>query len=1096
MIMAAAAALLVLASPGASSWPDPFPSAVRGELAVGIGDVDGDGFGDLLVADPDADDGRGAARVCFGNEHGVTATCAGETVGSVADARWGSTIAALGDVDGDEVPDWLVGSPSGDPTGGGRGAALIYFGPISRDATGAHRAPFALPAEPGTMLGAGAAAAGDVDHDGYADVLVSDASGRVRLYRGGAPTPQALVLWSESAEGHLDGFGTAGDLDGDGYGDVWIARDGVVRQYRGGPTAPWLSTVATEVLMSGPVAWVGDVDGEGRSRVMSMPDAAELVGVGDMNADGFADAVALRDAGVTIYLGGPDGLREVRTLPGQWARVAAAGDVDNDGFADVIVAQGWTVNVIHGRGTMPSEDSSQWEKLGTIASFASAAQGPTVVAGIGDHDSDGLDDVAVTGGDPHAKGKICVVTGSKRDCVEGHDGDALSRVIGAGDLDGDGEVDLVVASPDRRTAEGDPVRSKVEFILHRRAGAPVIGPQIFTGDADGDRFGESLAALGDVNGDGYADVGVGAPGGDPPYVVIYAGHIDGVRELTRLVIDPTGADEAGWVGGPGDLDADGLSDIVIGAPGIGRAFIRWGREGAAPATTSSQVLWPYSSQVAVPEPDPALRLGTPVTGLAPAFGGERARLLVAGSGCTRSVWSDTTSPTPAWGRVACWPRMDRTGPEDYGLYGGFTLDEADGCYGWTVAGAGDVDGDGLPDMVVGAPYSSFGDSPRTGRVWIYRGSETACPASQPAWSVAGRSAWVRFGSSVAGVGDVDGDGFADVAVVEENNQGQLQLLWGNSQFGRSFATQIRPWRVVGDRVQVPPGGLTGLPGDMTPGQAADPRRSVIMTGVGRSPFGPAELRLEVEVKPWNVPFDGLGLVEPPWKWVADKAGGTLTAEVGDLLPGRAYRWRARVAHRLSAAPLQGAGHWTVGGHPMTASGIHFRTLEDQPPVALRRRLVVSENGAVQLGPAGLLTPAADGPVTPTDAVTDPDDRVETLVVLSYKQPGRGVVTAFGEGRLEYRPIPDTWGPDHFEYQVCDPWGGCSWGDVDVEVTPEHCPGATVERCEAGDFFVVIEMEDGSLRSARCYIDAEGVPQCIKDVSGRVLLGPPACGLDE
>jgi hypothetical protein len=89
-------------------------------------------------------------------------------------------------------------------------------------------------------------------------------------------------------------------------------------------------------------------------------------------------------------------------------------------------------------------------------------------------------------------------------------------------------------------------------------------------------------------------------------------------------------------------------------------------------------------------------------------------------------------------------------------------DQEEARYGYSVASAGDVNGDGYDDVIVGA-YTYENGEPQEGRAYVYLGSPTG-PAAAPAWTAESNQANAFFGCSVAGVGDVDGDGYDDVAV--------------------------------------------------------------------------------------------------------------------------------------------------------------------------------------------------------------------------------------------------------------------------------------------------------------------------------------------
>jgi hypothetical protein len=87
-------------------------------------------------------------------------------------------------------------------------------------------------------------------------------------------------------------------------------------------------------------------------------------------------------------------------------------------------------------------------------------------------------------------------------------------------------------------------------------------------------------------------------------------------------------------------------------------------------------------------------------------------------------------------------------------------DQADAFFGGDVAAAGDVNGDGYADVLVGASSLDVGGQERAGRAYLYLGSPTGLPDT-PSWTADGEEPSANFGSSVSTAGDVNGDGFDD-----------------------------------------------------------------------------------------------------------------------------------------------------------------------------------------------------------------------------------------------------------------------------------------------------------------------------------------------
>src|SRR5262249_7123298 len=139
----------------------------------GAGDVDGDGYDDMAVGASAYDDtltDEGAVFLYSGSASGVSATPSWTRARGQASAELGTAVAAAGDTNGDGYDDLLGGAPGYDDGESDEGEAWIYAGSASGPGTTAQWSRDADVA--GSHLGSSVAAAGDVDGDGHADVLV------------------------------------------------------------------------------------------------------------------------------------------------------------------------------------------------------------------------------------------------------------------------------------------------------------------------------------------------------------------------------------------------------------------------------------------------------------------------------------------------------------------------------------------------------------------------------------------------------------------------------------------------------------------------------------------------------------------------------------------------------------------------------------------------------------------------------------------------------------------------------------------------------------------------------------------------------------
>ncbi|XZE56749.1 hypothetical protein SH139x_002877 [Planctomycetaceae bacterium SH139] len=514
------------------------------------GDVNGDGFDDLLVgarfADPNGN-ASGSSYVVFGKSGGFAATLNLSTLdgtngfrldGVAAGDQSGHSVSSGGDVNGDGFDDLIIGASGADPNGSASGSSYVVLGK-----SGGFAAALNLSTLDGTngfrldgvtandqTGGWSASSGGDVNGDGFDDLIV----GGVLADPNGSNSGASYVVLGKS--GGFSAMLNLSTLDGtNGF-----RFDGVAANDRSG----------------GSVSSAGDVNGDGFDDLI-----VGAIGADPNGSDSGSSYVVLGKSGgfaAAINLSSLDGsngfrLDGVAADDNSGVSVSSGGDVNGDGFDDLIIGAS-------GADPIGSGSGSGYVVLGKSGGFAPTLNLSTL---------DGI-------------------SGFRLDGVAADDNSGVS-VSSGGDVNGDGFDDLIVGANEADPNGSD---SGSSYVVLGKSGGFAAAINLSTldgtsgfrldGVAADDQSGRSVSSGGDVNGDGFDDLIVGAPFADPngsgsgsSYVVFGGNFTGGVETQVGGDGDDTltadqGADAIDiLIGGHGNdiLLSDGGDDVLIGGEG-------------------------------------------------------------------------------------------------------------------------------------------------------------------------------------------------------------------------------------------------------------------------------------------------------------------------------------------------------------------------------------------------------------------------------------------------------------------------------------------------------------------------------------------------
>ncbi len=444
------------------------------------------------------------------------------------------------------------------------------------------------------------------------------------------------------------------------------------------------------------------------------PDALDIQDGADNNCDGSIDVHTLAAAHTKLI--GEDA--------GDWAgaNVAGVGDVNADGFDDIGVAAWYNDASATDAGAVyvlfgPVEAGSYSLSYADVRLTGENA-GDTLsrLIGVGDHDGDGYDDVVFCAQNEDSGGSNAgaayLMTGPLEgpwDIAEAEAkligeaaGDGVMRAVRAGDLDADGQDDLLIGAPGDKTYGTN--TGAAYIVLGQVSGSVSLTDSHakLHGIAEGDLAGAFMVGPGDLNGDGYDDAVIGdhngSHGGDNTgsAYLLYGPVSDGTRRLTQaadaMFFGARANGKAGKVAWAGDLTGDGAQDWVTAMFGDegGDTFVFEGIQ---------------NGELGPADADVTLSLGVDdATGVGDVNGDGNDDLLVGSSGESYLVFGPLLSDVVAGEADVVFP-----GERD------------DDYAGWRVASVGDTDADGYQDFMIGAKAEDTGGQ-TAGAAYLVLGS--------------------------------------------------------------------------------------------------------------------------------------------------------------------------------------------------------------------------------------------------------------------------------------------------------------------------------------------------------------------------------------
>ncbi|MBU0475361.1 MAG: FG-GAP repeat protein [Bacteroidetes bacterium] len=701
-------------------------------------------------------------------------------------SRFGNSVSSAGDVNNDGFDDFIIGAPR-------YSKAYIFYG---GNEVNTYPDVILSQDENDNYFGYSVSSAGDVNNDGYDDVIVGDyISFLAYIYYGGEQMDSSpdVILNGYDLDAFYFGItvSTAGDINNDGYSDVIVGSEGnshagAVYIYLGGET---MDDSCDVILL-----------GENRDDNFG----CSISTAGDINNDGYDDVIigALgynsNRGKVYVYLGSKevDNISDIKIYGSDNERVlgrsvSTAGDVNNDGYDDFII--GLRVNgyvgeahLYYGSESINDSPDVVFKGEGGNSEFASS------VSTTGDINNDGYDDFIIGASEfESAKGRAYIYLGENTvdtnpDLIitgEEMQDRLSSSVSSAGDVDNDGFDDFIIGIPGYMDDKGK------ANIYYGSSSIDNLVNDSMVGNGKNNKFGYSISNAGDVNNDGYDDIVVGAIGYESSkgraYIYFGGNNMNNTADVVFTGERPND-DFGSSVLSAGDVNNDGFDDIIVCASGYykGKVYLYYG---GANMDNIADVVFNGETDFD--------RFGSSASGIgdinsdgyddfiiaAKEYHGNIGRAYIYYGGSVVDSVADVILTGSADNDkfssiVSSAGDVNADGFDDFiitdrsqvYLYFGedyfnsnnyivLTSDGSQSITSFSVSSAGDINNDGYDDILVGS-----GDTNNDRVVYIYLGSNHMDNVSD--FVLTNSIQFSNFGNSVSSGGDINNDSYDDIIV--------------------------------------------------------------------------------------------------------------------------------------------------------------------------------------------------------------------------------------------------------------------------------------------------------------------------------------------